>query len=230
MSFEQPGRARRAALRPCGGIGVFQKPATILMLAVMCLFMAAPAQAAENTGGIPRVEKLDDTSVKKLRQLAEPTAQHQMLSSLAGTWNYIAAFKPSEDADPQTSAGAMTNEMVVGGRFLSSKTSLILNVGEQNIPYEGWGLLGYDSANGVFTSVWADTMHSNVIEGAGKYNEKQKTIEEKGRFTLPLSGKEQAYRAELQWEGDDAYRRTIYITGASGREFKLVDIEFKRRK
>jgi hypothetical protein len=230
MNADNRACKRRAPLPLRDRFRALQNPATAVALTLLCFFIAAPARAAENTGGIPRVEKLDDTSMKKLRQLVEPTAQHQMLSSLAGTWNYTAAFKPSEDADPQTSAGAMTNEMVVGGRFLSSKTSLILNVGEQNIPYEGWGLLGYDSANGVFTSVWADTLHSNVIEGAGKYNEKQKTIEEKGRFTLPLSGKEQAYRAELQWEGDDAYRRTIYITGASGREFKLVDIEFKRRK
>jgi hypothetical protein len=199
-------------------------------LIVMCLGFAAPAHAKGKPGDMPRVEKLDHATMEKLRTLAEPAEQDRLLSSLTGTWDYTLKYQANEDADPQISSGAMTNEMAVGGRFLSSKTALILNVGEQNIPYEGWGLLGYDAAKGVFTSVWADTMHTSVITGAGKYNEKLKTIEEKGRFTLPLSGKEQAYRSELQWTGGDSYRRTLYMTGASGSEFKVVDIEFKKRK
>ena len=208
----------------------FKLVAALLAVLMTSTGVTSAAQAKGNPGDIMQIEKLDDASVKKLQQLAAPTAQHQMLASLAGTWNFTASFWVNENADPQMSGGAMTNEMAVGGRFLSSKTTLILNVGGQNIPYEGWGLLGYDSASNVFTSVWADTLHSGMITGTGKYNEKQKTIEEKGRFTLPLTGKEQSYRSELQREGDDAYRRTIFTTGASGREFKVVDIEFKRRK
>ena len=202
----------------------------IALLALLCFGIAAPAQAKGKPGDIPRVEKLDHAAMEKLKKLAGLTDESRLLSTLAGTWDYIVKYRTDEDADPQMSSGAMTNEMVVGGRFLSSKTTLILNVGEQNIPYEGWGLLGYDTAKNVFTSVWADTLHTGVITGTGKYDEKLKTIEEKGRFTLPLSGKEHAYRSELQWTGDDAYRRTIYMAGASGREFKVLEIEFQKQK
>ena len=176
-----------------------------------------------------KIEMLDDEVMEKLTKAAEPTEQHQLLSALAGRWYYEVRYWTKEGADPQISTGITTNEMILGGRYLLTKTSLILNVGGQNIPYEGHGMLGYNPVENTFTSVWADSMHTGFVTSNGQYNEKSKTIEEKGSFTHPLMAGRQAYRSTLQFTDDGTYKRTFFITGKSGREFKAVEITYERR-
>ena len=202
----------------------------LLALLILTGGISSHGYAEEKPRITPRLEILDDATMKKLAKLSEPSAQHRTLSSLTGTWDYTLKYWTKEDSDAQTSSGTLTNEMILGDQFLSSKTGLILNIGGQNIPYEGWGILGYDATKNVFTSVWIDTMRTGMMSGSGQYNEERKIIEEKGHFTHPLLEKEQAYRAELQFIDDDTYKRTIFMTGKPRKEFKVLEIEFNRRK
>lgn len=202
------------------------------LLAVLVLTggISSRGYAEEKLKAAPmRVEMLDDAVMEKLEKAAESSQQHQLLSTLEGTWYYEVLYWAKEGADPQTSSGTFRNEMILNGRFLHGKTSLILNVGGQNIPYEGWGMLGYDAAEKAFTSVWADSMHTGIITGSGQYNEKLKTIEEKGFFTHPLIAGKLAYRSDLQFIDDQTYKRTFFITGKSGKEFKVLEINFEKR-
>lgn len=192
--------------------------------------MIPAGHAQEKRAQTPHIEMLDDAFMDKMVTLAEPTEQHKMLASLAGTWLYTLQFWTDEGAEAQTSSGTMTNEMTLGERFLSGKTALILNIGGQTIPYEGSGILGYDTVHKTFTSSWADSMRTGIMNGTGQYNEQTKTIEEKGRFTHPLLEKEQPYRAELQFVDEETYRRSLFMTGKSGNEFKVLEIEFKKKK
>ena len=204
---------------------------SLLVLLAFAAGFASQGSAEEEKARVaPRVEILDDAVMEKLAKLQEPTGQHRLLSSLAGTWDYTLQYWAKEGADPQTSSGTMTNEMILGDRFLYSKTALILNVGGQNIPYEGWGILGYDTVRNVFTSVWADTMRTGLMIGTGKYDEQSKTIEEKGHFTHPMMEKEQAYRSALQFTSDETYKQTVFTLGQSGKDFKVLEIEFGKRQ
>ena len=201
-----------------------------LTLFFLTISFISNAYAEEKHVSAPRIEMLDDATMDKLVKLPEPSAPHQMLSSLIGTWYYTIKYWTKEGADAQISTGLITNEMILDGRFLSSKTSLLLNIGGQYIPYEGWGILGFDTIKNIYTSVWVDTMRTGMMTGTGKYNEQLKAIEEKGFFTHPLIKKEQAYRSELQFTSDDIHKRTVFITDKSGKEFKVLEIEFSRQR
>jgi len=204
--------------------------AALLALLFFAGSFAFPVQAGQESSKAPQIKLLEDVTLKKLTKAEEPAEQHRMLSTLSGTWHYNLQYWTDENAEAQTSSGLMTNEMVLGEKFLSSKTVLIINAGGQNIPYEGWGLLGYDAAKKVFTSVWADRGQVGMITATGKYNAETKTIEEKGSFTHPLLEKEQTYRSELQFTENDTYKRTIFIVGASGKEFKVLEAAFSRHQ
>lgn len=206
----------------------------ISLTATLCLFLfmvcaSLEVYAEEKTSTTPQIEMLSDAVMDKLEKASETPEQSQLLLPLAGSWYYELKYWTKAGAEPQVSTGIATNEMILGGRYLQTKTNLILNIGGQNIPYEGWGILGYDVAKKSYTSVWADTMHTGTITGSGKYNEKLKTIEQKGFFTHPLVAKEQAYRSDLQFTDDGAHKRTFFMTGTSGKEFKVMEITFEKR-
>lgn len=187
------------------------------------------AHAAENKQDTSKIEMLDDAVMQKLVQSGDLLDQHQLLAALAGSWYYELRYWEKSGAEPQISSGIATSDLILDGKYLVTKTTLILNIGGQNIPYAGWGMRGYDDNKKLYSSVWADSMHAGFITGNGPYNEKTNSIEEKGFFKSPLSAKEQPYRSILQFTDDGGYTQTIFINGASSKEFKVIEVSFERR-
>ena len=177
----------------------------------------------------PPNEMLEGATMEKLAKLGAASEQHRILETLAGAWNFDLKYWTNKDAEPQLSTGTVTNEMILGNRFLSGKIAMILNIGGENIHYEGWNIQGYDTIKKAYTSVLIDKIHTGVTTGAGQYNEKLKTLEEKGHFTHPLMDKEGTYRSELQFTKDDAYKQTVFIAGKSGKEYKVLEIDFSKQ-
>jgi hypothetical protein len=198
-------------------------------LLVLTVGISSEARAEKKAAPAPQIEMLDDATVEKLAALGGLSEQHQLLATLIGTWYYEMRYWPKEGAEPQTSTGTATNEIILGGKYLLTKTSLILNIGGQNIPYEGCEMLGYDTEKKAFTSVWADSMHTGIIAGSGLYNGKLNAIEEKGVFKNPMDAKERPYRSLLYFADNGTYKRTFFTTGKSGKEFKIVEVTFERR-
>jgi hypothetical protein len=187
------------------------------------------AHAVEVTKSKAKIELLDEAAMQRLGGRGTSSTQHEILPALVGDWSFDLKYWSKKDAEPQLSMGTVKNEMVLGDRFLSSKASVMLNIGGQNIPYEGLYLLGYDTIKKSYTSVLADTMHTGITTGLGQYNEKLKTLDGKGSFTNPLMDKEHAYRSELQVEGSDTYKLTFFIPDIAGKEFKVLELSFRRK-
>ena len=203
--------------------------AASLALLVLAVGISAESHAEEKAAAMPQIEMLDDATIKKLTTSGALSEQHQLLIPLAGTWYYELKYWAKEGAEPQVSTGTAKNEIILGGRYLLSKTSLILNIGGQSIPYESWEMLGYDKGKKTFTTVRADTIHDGSIIGSGIYDEKLNVIEEKGSFKSPLDMKTRSYRSVLEWVDDETYKRKIFITGKSGNEYQVIEIIYERR-
>ncbi len=200
-----------------------------LALLVFVAWIPAESHAEEKAAAMPHIEMLDDVTIKKLTTSGALSEQHQLLLPLAGTWYYELKYWTKEGAEPQVSTGTAKNEMILNGRYLLSKTSLILNIGGQSIPYESWEMLGYDKSKKAFTSVRTDSMHDGLVTGSGLYDEKLNKIEEKGNFKNPLDEKTRSYRSVLEWIDDETYKRTFFITGESGNEYQVIEIIYERR-
>lgn len=202
------------------------------VLSVLCVLMGGMSSAsAEDKPAVTKhIEPLGKATMEKLLQLQEAPEQNHILSPLVGTWHYDLNYWATEDSEPQLSSGVIVNEMVFDNRFLLSKSSVILNIGGENIGHQSWSLLGYDPAKEKFTSSLIDTHHKGMISGTATYNAERKILEEEGSFIHPLTGKEMAYRAELEFTSDDTHKRTIFIADDQGKEFKKIfELQFRRQ-
>jgi hypothetical protein len=99
-----------------------------LIVAVLLIGMAGTLTYA-GTGSAPAQEMiLDARTMEQLVMLSTPGEKHETLTALSGTWYYTAKFWDGNNAEPHVSSGSIANEMILGGRFLLSRTSLLLNI------------------------------------------------------------------------------------------------------
>lgn len=188
------------------------------------------SKAHSNVSTAPQL--LDETVVRKMLDGGKASeANHvNVLGQLAGDWYYTAAIWAVPGAEPRWTTGTVTNKMVLENRFLSSAVGGFLDLGGQQVLLTGQGFLGYDNAKKSFTSFWIDTMTTGMMIGSGRYDKKDNAIKETGQFTNPLTGREEKFRSELQFTDAENYKRTIFVVGKSGKESKLMEFDYSKRK
>lgn len=235
MSFEQLRSAQRAPLRLRDIIRAFQIPAPVLALAVMCFFLAAPAHAAEKKApaatATAEARLPDDDVAMGFISRGEASAKDVLppLLPLVGAWDYTESIWTDPKAQPERATGTAANELVMGQRYLSSKSTGTLNIGRETIPFEGMELIGFDTGRKTYISTRADSLTTGMMIGGGTYDEKNHTLNETGRFTNPLTGAEEHFRSELRLVDLGHYTRTVFATGKTGKETKLMEIDYSRR-
>lgn len=201
---------------------------TLLILATMAI---SPAQAADKSSGKPeKFTAAGEPQFKKITERASVAEEQnrKVFSALAGTWDFTASLYAEPGVEPFRTGGKITNELV-DDRFLSSNANGSLNVAGHDAPMKAQGLMGYDISKKAFTSVWVDTLNTGLMVGTGKYDEKEKTITETGRFTDPVDGVEKAFRSETRFVDEANYKRTIFVTGKSGKETKLLEFDYIKK-
>jgi hypothetical protein len=211
--------------------GAFMKNhiAVLISLFLFACILAAPAQAAEKAAG--KAEDARVTAVKKVIERAKParTPVANVLAPLTGTWDFTAKVWSGTGGELEQTAGTATNEMILDDRFLSSTILGSVIIAGHEVMLNARGLLGYDKGKDAFTSVWIDTLGTGMMTGSGKYDEKNSTLTQTGRFTDPVDGVEKGFRSELRMTDPGHYTRTVFAIGKSGKESKLMEFEFSRR-
>lgn len=197
-----------------------------LFFMALCLvfFMSGSVEAASGNAKHP-----DETALKKVHEKSKPSEDgNKILSAMLGNWNYESHIWVNASAEPEKATGIMSNEMILGNRFISSHVSGNISIDSSLTPYKAHGLIGFDTNKQSFSSVWTDTLGTGMMVGNGKYDEKTKTIEETGKFTNPVTGLEEKFRAETKFTDDDNFERVIFSTGKSGKEAKLMQFRYSK--
>ena len=236
MNADNCASKRRAPLPLRDRFRAFQNPATALALAVLCFFIAAPAHAADKTPPVaataPAAKLPGDDIAAGIRSRGKPSDKdnNAVFMPLIGTWDYDGSFWTGAKGEPEHATGTVTNDTVLSQHYLSSKAVGNLNVGHQQIPFESEELIGFDTARKAYTLVQADSLTTGVMIGSGTFDEKSRTLNSTGHFTNPLTGAEEHFRSELKLVDLANYKRTVFAADKSGKETKLFEINYTRRK
>jgi hypothetical protein len=206
--------------------------ALLFALCVLACASVAPVYAAHKTpshDASPQTVLAVPAFQKMLESGSPSAADNLALAKLTGEWHCKEAVWAVPGAEPKWTTGVSRNEMTLDNRFLSSVFVGELDVGGNDAMINGKDLIGYDTVRKSFTSVWLDTMTTGMMIGAGKYDKKANAIKETGQFTNPLTRAESRFRSELQFTGDDDYKRTIFAVDRLGKETKLMEFDCSKR-
>jgi hypothetical protein len=162
--------------------------------------------------------------MKAMMAAAAPGAAHKMLAKSAGTWSATVTTWMQPGAAPATSTGEVTNEMVLGGRYLrSTNTGNFLGR-----PFEGVGITGYDNVKKMFVNSWIDNMGTGIITMSGTWDEPSKSITYTGSMTDPVSGKDIPIRQVWRFVDDNHQVMEMYYP-VGGQDFKSMEIKYTRK-
>lgn len=171
-------------------------------------------------------DKMDmQTAMDVCRKLAFPGAPHELLARMAGSWDTIGKSWMKPGDPPMEFTGTCEQEMVLGGRFLQQDYTAEF----MGAPYKGIGLNGYDNHKKKYVSTWMDTMGTGIMvfEGASETN--GKTITQECLCENPIKGPVK-WRSVTQIVDDDTHLFAMYTRQANGKEFKMMEITYRRKK
>ncbi len=202
--------------------------------AILVIFIIAGAGAAtsfaqDNTEPAKQdaMDKMHQEMMAKWQQYAMPGEGHKALEPLVGSWDYTVSWWETPDSEPQKSTGTSEVKWIMGGRFLE-QTAQGTAMGQE---FHGMGLMGYDNMQKEYTGVWIDNMGTGMMTSTGTYDPATKTFTEKGTFSCPQDeGGEKDFRGVTTMVSPDKYTYEMYVTDKDGKESRMMEIVYMRKK
>jgi len=194
----------------------------IWMTAAPALVLVATLTVATGTASAQDDKKTDEAAMMAAWQkAATPGEAHQLLASMAGTWNVTSKTWMSPDAPPMESKGTSKKTMILDGRFLQEE----LDAQMMGMPMKGLGLTGYNNTTGMWEFTWMDNMGTMMMTGGGK--KEGDTITMESNYTDPLTGEKAWTKMVTAIQDKDHYTFTMYGK-ADGKETKMMEASYSR--
>jgi len=152
-----------------------------------------------------------------------PGPMHGMMAKSVGDWKTINKFWMDPSGDPTVTEGTAKTEMIMGGRYQTTKTSGTV----MGMPMEGMSLIGYDNATGEFTEIWIDNLGTGTSVAKGTYNENTNSINMDGTMVDPMTKSEMKFKQVMKFLDDNHQIIEMYMDN-NGQEVKSMEIEFIR--
>ncbi|MEL6499078.1 MAG: DUF1579 family protein [Planctomycetota bacterium] len=199
-----------------GGVGAMIGVAAALAFSAGTMVGASERQ--------PEMEEMDPMAMMAAMQEANTlTEHHERFESMVGVWDgVISADLPG--GGMWESKGVMTNELVMGGRFVQGTWKGDM-MGQ---PFTGVSLMGYSKLAGEYQSVWYDSTANQVNYYTGSANA-DGTTTMMGEETDPMTGTTLATKDILSMQDENHMTMVRTYVTPTGEEpgFK---IEYTRRK
>ncbi len=169
--------------------------------------------------------KMKAEYMAKWTEYATPSEGHKILEQLVGNWEYKLKYWSSPDTPPEESTGTNDVKWILGGRFLE----MDVNGRSMGQPFEGMGIMGYDNAKKEYVNTWIDSMGTGMMNATGSYDAETKTLTETGSYTDPMAG-QQTFKGVTKFINEDNVSYEMYISGPGGKETRVMEINYTRKK
>ncbi|HYK41728.1 MAG TPA: DUF1579 domain-containing protein [Thermoanaerobaculia bacterium] len=192
------------------------------------LFVAAALTLADEPKGkkaaaAPMDEK---AAMDAMMKAGAPGDAHKKLEALTGTWDAKVTSWMAPGKPPMESKGKSEAKMALGGRFLEERFE-----GEfMGQPFTGMGYTGYDNVQKKYVGTWMDSMSTGVMTSSGKMDADGKTFSMTGSMADPMTGKMSTVKEKVTVADPDHHTFEMWGAGPGGKNFKMMEIVYTRRK
>ena len=209
---------------------------SLIICSAAILLFSCNNEEKENTptASIPEIKKENPaavppdsaTKMKNWQDYMIPGDMHKMMASWNGTWAAEISIWEKAGSEPSKSTGTSVNRMIMGGRYQESNHTSIM----MGMPFEGRSTLGYDNVRKVFENIWVDNLGTGVMKMSGQWDSTHNSISFTGKGIDPVSRTENDYRETFNIIDDNTQLMSMYGPGQDGKEFKMMEIKFTRKK
>lgn len=195
-------------------------------LALACLmFLAVPAGAQEEKEEQQQEQvQAADAMMEAWVKAGTPGEHHEQLAALVGTWESDVKFWMDPSAEPLTSKGTITYEMIMDGRYLREEVKSDF-MGQ---PFNGLGTYGFNNVTGQLEASWIDDMSTGVYTYQGSIGESGNEFVLTGTYTDPVSNEKRETRSVMRIVSPNELHYETYET-RDGKEVKTMEITSTRK-
>lgn len=164
----------------------------------------------------------------EIMKYATPGEHHEHLKPLAGRWELATKFRMDADAPWDEGTGESVIEWILGGRFLQQKV-MSPPTEEMPMPFEGFGLMGYDNLAKKHINLWTDNFLTGVMFFTGSCDASGKVVTLSGEFQDPKkSGEMTKERWVYRIINNNKFVFEMWQPGMDGRDFLHGEITYTR--
>lgn len=195
-----------------------------LGLAVLAALAIVAPTAAQDPGAHEHEMSAEQKAMMEAWEKAStPGAQHAQLAASAGTWDVASTWWMEPGKEPEKSTGTAERTAILGGRVLVEKFSGTM-MGQ---PFEGMGTTGFDNVSQKYWSTWTDSMSTGMMLSTGTCEGSK--CEFTGTYNDAMTGGPQTMRLVSE-HGPDSETMVMYGPGPDGKEVKMGELVYTRRK
>lgn len=200
------------------------------LVVVLCVSMFAFAQDRKGNdkpaahAGEPTPEQM-----QAMMKAGQPGPEHAKLMAQAGVWEAkVQMFGPDGSPQGPLQNGTMTMEPMMDGRFLAMKYEGSMDMGMGPQTFKGMAISGYDNTKKKYWNIWIDSMSTGLMMTEGEWQGDKLTMT--GTMTNPMDGKDCKIREVITHKGKDATMYEMHAPGMDGKEMKMMEINYTRKK
>jgi Protein of unknown function (DUF1579) len=197
-----------------------------MMRLKVCLAIALLAASVSVFAQDPaKKPQMDPKMMDAMMKAGTPGAEHKLLGGMVGTWDTKLTFWTVPGADPVTSRGTSEMKWILGGRVVEQRFK-----GDfMGAPFEGLGYTGYDNVKKMYWSTWMDNMSTSAMRSTGNPGA-DGTMTFTGLMTDPLTGEDHITEERFRVIDNDHTVFEMYGPGPDGATYKMMQIEYTRKK
>lgn len=188
-------------------------------LLVVCTGSIALAQQKE-------MSPEEKAAMEAMQQAMTPGAPHKALDVFVGTWNTKVSSWMAPGAPPMVTTGTSVNKWILGGRYLEQR----FNGSFMGQPFSGLGYTGYDNVSKQYWGTWMDNMSTGVMTSTGTGSDGKTTWSFTGTANDPMSGKPMTMDEKITVADKDHHTMEMWGPGPDGKNFKMMEITYTRKK
>jgi hypothetical protein len=187
---------------------------------------------AEQPAGEPAGEMAE--MMAAWAKYTSPGEHHEHLKPLVGRWDLLVKWRMAPDAPMEEHKATSHIKWVIGGRFLLEEVHGDPEEAKQDPmmdqPFEGLGIIGYDNYAKKYVTMWIDSMGTMMKTEQGTCSQSGKVFEMTGEYNDPMTGQKKTGRSVMRIVNNDKIVGEMYEKGPDGKEFKMGEITYTRKK
>ena len=192
----------------------------LLMLAVGAFAADPPKQQ-----GQPQMSAEEKAAMDAAMKAAMPGEQHKKLAGMVGTWDATVKMWNKPDAQPMVSNGVSRNHAVLGGRWIEEE----FTGNFMGQPFSGVGYTGYDNVTKQYVGTWMDSMSTGMMTSTGS-SDSDNSYMFTSSMPDPMSGKNVEMKSKVTVVDKDHHTMEMWAPGPDGKMFKMMEINYTRKK
>jgi Protein of unknown function (DUF1579) len=149
---------------------------------------------------------------------------HQHLTQAAGTWDAKVSME-MPGVPKNESAMQQVDTLICNGLWLHTNATGSFD----GTPFEGHGLVGYDTNKKQFVSYWVDGMSTGFTKSAGSYDTDSKTFTLRGEGP-GMDGKPMTTEETTSYEGADSRTMVMKSKTADGQDAGTLTIHYTKKQ